>query len=52
VQDLHISLDAFVALVIFKTIYEPIAIRVGRWLLKQADTRWPWLPDWLHTSDK
>lgn len=46
-DDFRISLDVLVGLMLAETLYKPIATRIGRWLLKQADTRWPWIPDWL-----
>lgn len=46
--DLHIALDTFAALVAMEALVKPVAIRLGQWLLSNADTVAPWIPDWLH----
>lgn len=47
--DLRFAVDAFVAIMVSEVVVKPIAIRVGRHLLAKADTRWQWIPNWLHT---
>lgn len=47
--DLRFTVDAFIAIMISEVVVKPIAIRVGRYLLAKADTRWQWIPNWLHT---
>lgn len=47
--DVRFAIDAFVAIMVSEVVVKPIAIRVGRYILSQADTRWQWIPNWLHT---
>jgi hypothetical protein len=51
-NDLRIGLDAFAAIMVTEVVVKPVAVRIGRHLLAQADHRWRWIPDWLHRSDQ
>lgn len=49
--DLRIALDVFVTLAVTEVIAKPIAIRIGKALLKWLDNHLNWIPNWLHTND-
>ena len=42
------AIGTFVALMAVEVLVKPIAIRVGRFLVRKADQRFTWIPDWLH----
>jgi len=46
-DDLHVAVDAFLALCLMEGLAKPVAIRLARWVLAQADRWAPWIPDWL-----
>lgn len=49
--DLRIALDVFLTLAVTEVIAKPIAIRMGRALLKWLDEHVQWVPDWLYGKE-
>lgn len=47
-NDFRVMLDTFASLVFLKVIAEPVAIRVGRAILRWADRNVEWIPNWLY----
>lgn len=50
-SDIAIAVDAFVGVMVAEVVVKPIAVRLGRLLLKKADGILPAIPDWLHSGD-
>ncbi len=46
--DLRIALDVFLTLAFTEVIAKPVAIRIGRAMLKWADGHVGWVPNWLY----
>jgi hypothetical protein len=46
--DLRIMVDTFVVLMATEVLAKPIAIRIGRAVLRWADRHVEWVPDWLY----
>jgi hypothetical protein len=42
------AIGTFVALMAVEVLVKPIAIKVGRFLVRKADQSFPAIPDWLH----
>ena len=47
-EDLRITVDVFVGVMFWKVIGEPIAILVGKWILRKVDGVIGLIPDWLY----
>lgn len=47
-NDLHVTIDAFIGMVIAEAIAKPIAIRVGRFILSRLDNKIKIIPDWIY----
>jgi len=54
-DDLHQTLDAatgtFLALMFMEVLVKPIAVRTGKWMLKNLDKQYTWIPNWLYTKE-
>jgi hypothetical protein len=50
--DIHTLLFSFLGVMIAEVVVKPIAIRVGRYLLRKADDRIKIIPDWLSRPKK
>ena len=54
--DLHQILDsaagAFIALMVAEVLVKPVAIWVGKQLLRKADERVRVIPDWLYDEEE
>ena len=46
--DLRIALDVFLTLAFTEVIAKPVAIRIGRSMLRWADSHVGWVPNWLY----
>lgn len=51
-SDLHVLVSSFVGVMIAEVIVKPVAIRVGRHLLRKADDKVGFIPDWLSGTDE
>ena len=51
-SDVRIMVDVFVTLALTEVIAKPVAIRVGRLMLRWLDERVGWVPDWLHETEQ
>ena len=47
ITDIHALIYAFVGIMIAEVVIKPIAIRLGRYLIKKLDDRILVIPDWL-----
>lgn len=50
--DFEIGLSAFAGVMVAEVIIKPIAVRTGRWLVRQIDQRIGVIPDWLHNGSE
>ena len=48
---MRIAVDVFVGMMAVEVVVKPIAIVVGRALLRKADQWVGFIPDWLHSND-
>lgn len=48
--DLEISLSAFLGVMVAEALVKPIALHLGRWLLRKLDRYVGVIPDWLHNG--
>jgi len=48
--DIRIAIDVFITMMFVEVIIKPTAIILGKWLLRKADKRVKWIPDWLYSS--
>lgn len=48
--DLRIAVDALVVLVVTESVLKPVAIYMGKGILRWLDRRYGIIPDWLHTT--
>lgn len=52
-QDFHTTLEAFLGVMMAEVVVKPVAVRLGRWLLREVDELAGGLidlPDWLKTG--
>ena len=47
VSDIHTFFFSFLGVMVAEVVVKPIAIRVGRYLLRKLDDRIVVIPDWL-----
>lgn len=52
VSDLHVLISSFIGVMIAEVIVKPVAIRTGRHLLRKADDKLGFIPDWLSGIDE
>lgn len=50
--DVRIAVDVFVGMMAVEVVVKPIAIVVGRALLRKADRWVNFIPDWLYSNDE
>jgi hypothetical protein len=51
-SDFHTAAASFTGVMIAEVVVKPIAIRVGRWLIRSIDDRITIIPDWLSRPKK
>ena len=51
-SDIHTAVASFAGVMVAEVIVKPVAIRVGRWILRTLDDRITVIPDWLSGSKK
>lgn len=49
--DLHVAFDAFVGVMFAEVVVKPIAVRVGREILRRADLHIKFIPNWLWNNE-
>lgn len=46
-SDLHTAASAFVGVMIAEALVKPIALRIGRYVIRKLDDKITIIPDWL-----
>ena len=46
--DIEIDISSFVGVMIAEALVKPVALRIGRYILKAMDERVKFLPNWLY----
>jgi len=48
--DLRVILDTLATLALIEVLVKPVVVYCGRWLLRKADIKVRWIPDWLYDN--
>lgn len=51
-NDIEIALSSFIGVMVAEALVKPVALRIGRYVLRVMDQRVKFLPNWLYDSNK